>query len=190
MSHPHSKAEIIAQLVEVQRDLTITVQAIPPERFDLSNGTEWSAASYLKHLILSNKPFVKGLGLPKERLAEMFGQSERPSRRYEALVSEYGTLTTTGGVRAEDYANVTPVSYRMPDGVTDEQSHLIEVWNTTHDKLYQQIEAWSEEDLDAHQLPHPAMGVLTIREMLFFTLYHNTLHTRDIQRVSGTAGAS
>lgn len=187
MSHPHSKADLIAQLKEVQRSLTASVETISPERFDLSDGTEWSAASYLKHLILSNKPFVRGLGLPKEQLAGMFGQAERPSRTYGELTEQYGTLTTTGGVRAEDYTNVTPVSYRMPEGVTDEQAHLVEVWNTTHDKLYQQLETWSEEDLDAHQLPHPALGVLTIREMLFFTLYHNALHTRDIQRVGGVS---
>jgi hypothetical protein len=35
---------------------------------------------------------------------------------------------------------------------------------------------WGESELDSYILPHPILGKLTIREMLFFTLYHDTLH--------------
>src|SRR4029078_11685614 len=35
---------------------------------------------------------------------------------------------------------------------------------------------WSERALDRWRVPHPAMGPLTVREMAFFTLYHNTHH--------------
>jgi len=30
--------------------------------------------------------------------------------------------------------------------------------------------------VDQYQLPHPVLGKLTIREMLFFTIYHNLRH--------------
>jgi uncharacterized damage-inducible protein DinB len=41
---------------------------------------------------------------------------------------------------------------------------------------------WSERALDARQLPHPLLGKLTVREMLFFTLYHNRHHVDVVKR--------
>jgi hypothetical protein len=38
------------------------------------------------------------------------------------------------------------------------------------------MHTWSEDDLDNHRLPHPLLGKLTVREMLFFTLYHIQHH--------------
>ena len=42
--------------------------------------------------------------------------------------------------------------------------------------LLEQVEAWSESDLDTYVLPHPLLENLTSREMLFFTLCHNQRH--------------
>lgn len=38
------------------------------------------------------------------------------------------------------------------------------------------LEQWSEADLDRVRMPHPILGPLTVREMLFFTLYHDGHH--------------
>ena len=38
------------------------------------------------------------------------------------------------------------------------------------------IDSFSEKDLDNYILPHPLLGKLTIREMLFFTIYHVQHH--------------
>jgi hypothetical protein len=39
---------------------------------------------------------------------------------------------------------------------------------------------WPERALDRHLLPHPLMGLLTIREMLAFTVYHTAHHLRRV----------
>ena len=44
------------------------------------------------------------------------------------------------------------------------------------------IGKWSEEKLDALQLPHPLLGNLTVREMLLFTLYHQRHHIDVVRR--------
>jgi uncharacterized damage-inducible protein DinB len=36
--------------------------------------------------------------------------------------------------------------------------------------------------LDRLRLPHPALGKLTVREMLFFTIYHNIHHVENVVR--------
>lgn len=55
------------------------------------------------------------------------------------------------------------------------------------------LEGWSERDLDRIRMPHPILGMLTTREMLFFTLYHNRHHVeaarRRLPRFSGSTPA-
>jgi hypothetical protein len=41
---------------------------------------------------------------------------------------------------------------------------------------------WPEESLDQLQLPHPLLGKIIIREMLFFTLYHHGHHVEVVKR--------
>jgi hypothetical protein len=47
-------------------------------------------------------------------------------------------------------------------------------------ELYGAVEGWSERALDRFRLPHPALGQLTVREMLHFTLYHNLHHVENV----------
>ena len=39
-------------------------------------------------------------------------------------------------------------------------------------KMSKKIEKWSEEQLDEFVLPHPLLGKVTTREMLYFTIHH------------------
>lgn len=183
MSAPHTKTDLIEQLTHVQRGVIESVEAIPSGAFDRSRGEGWSAAGYLKHLILSIKPFARALKFSAEQLRNHFGQPDRPSRSYDELVSVY-QARLDAGARAEDYDRVTPDSYRMPDGVEDVRAYLLQTWNDSNNRLLDALRDWNEADLDGYQLPHPAVGMVTVREMLFFTLYHNSLHWRDIQQVS------
>jgi len=186
MSDPQTKAELLAALKQVQNALTQTVQTMPNEQFNSGTAQSWSASGYLQHLILSVKPFGKAMKLPAEQLRKTFGKPEQPSRSYAELVAAYKARLEEG-VRAEDYESVTPITYRFPEGVDDQQQYLVDTWNDTNNRLLAALESWTEEDLDAYQLPHPAVGMLTIREMLFFTVYHNTLHWHDIEQASEKA---
>lgn len=179
---PHTKAEIIEDLQQIQKTLSETVQEMTPEQFTRQPETEWSASDYFKHVILSFKPFVKGLELPKEQLRANFGAPDRPLMNYAELTGKYEDILAQG-FGAENYEGVTPVGFRMPEGIQDEKAYLLDTWEKAHQRLYAALENWSETDLDSHQLPHPAINLISIREMLFFTVHHNGVHTSDIQRV-------
>jgi uncharacterized damage-inducible protein DinB len=47
--------------------------------------------------------------------------------------------------------------------------------------LNRKIDKISEEDLDKHILPHPLIGKTTIREILYFTIYHVQHHQKAIK---------
>jgi hypothetical protein len=183
MSDPQSKTELAEQLSKIQRAVTGTVQGMSAAQFASGTAESWSAADYLRHLILSVKPFAKAMNLGAATLQKMFGLPERASLTYAELVAGYEAKLAEG-FRAEDNERVIPVSYRFPEGTTDEKEHLVQAWNDGNNRLLEALKVWSEEDLDTHQLPHPAIGMLTVREMLFFTLHHNTMHWHDIEQAA------
>ena len=181
MNDPRSKAEVIEYLQQVQRSVHDDIAAMTEAQFNAGSDQSWSAAGYLKHLILSIKPVAKAIKLPQERLQSMFGQPEKPSRTYAEVMAAYQARLAEG-IRAEDFDRVTPGFYRFPEVITDEKTYLTQTWDESNERLLAALEQWDEVTLDSHQMPHPAIGMITVREMLFFTLFHNRLHAQDIQQ--------
>jgi hypothetical protein len=120
------------------------------------------------------------MSLPVAQLHKMFGQPDHPSRTFAEVAAGYKAKLAEG-LRAEDNERVTPVSYRFPENTVDEREHLLQAWNDGNNRLLAALQNWTEDDLDRYQLPHPAGGMLTLREMLYFTVFHNTLHWHDIE---------
>lgn len=184
MNHLQEKLDVMKQLRMVQQAVVDAVESMSEAQFNHSVAPEWSAAAYLTHLILSVKPVVKALNLPQDKLRKLFGTAQGSSRSYAEITAAYSKRLSEGA-RAEDYPNVTPDFYRFPDGVTDQKRYLTETWAESNTRLLNTVEGWDEAALDSLQMPHPAIGMVTVREMLYFTLHHNSLHWHDIQRVGG-----
>jgi len=182
MTELYAKSDITARLKAVQMGLSETVAAMPPEQFERITGEEWSAADYLKHLILSVKPFARVASMPTDKIHEMFGAPDHASMSYEDFVTLYHRRLGEG-MRAELVPSVTPVEYRLPPETTALKAALLPAWNDGNNRLIAALETLDERSLDNFQLPHPAVGLITLREMLYFTVYHNNMHWGDIQRV-------
>ncbi len=179
MTDIHSKHDILTSLHTLHQASINTITQLADDDLFRASETRWSSAGYVKHLIMSMKPFAKGLLLPREQLGQMFSTTDQGSMSYAELVDNYQAKMATG-FGAED-AGIVPVNYRMPEDVTDVKAYLIETWNEANQRLFNALENWTEADLDIYQVPHPAIGNITIREMLFFTIYHNELHHEDIK---------
>ncbi len=176
-----SKEDILAALEVAKNDVTTVSSALTEEQFLAEHGDTWSAANYLKHLIMSVKPFARALELPPEKMGKTFGQPENGSRTYDEVVSFYKDRLAEG-LKAEMAPDFTPDNFRLPEDMgASLQTYLIETWQDGNERLLKNIGTWDEADLDQYQLPHPALGTLTLREMCFFTIYHNGLHGQDIK---------
>jgi len=184
MSDPQSLQDIVEQLTAIQHGLSKDIGRMSDTLFCAGTTESWSASDYLKHLLLSVKPVAKAMGFPAEVLEKQFGRSEHASRSYVEVVQTYKKRLDEG-IRAEDFDKVVPVFYRFPEGTTDERAYLFQSWTEANQRLIDATQKWSEADLDSLQMPHPAIGMITLREMLFFTLFHNTLHWHDIQHAGG-----
>lgn len=144
-----------------------------PEQVCQDQGERWSIAQQFKHLILSNAPIASALKKPYERLAG-FGTPKEPTLSYENLKAKYEHLLTTG-VKAPPKFTPEVIS-------VDTWDNMFEEWEMINRKFQERLAEWPESDLDTFAIPHPVLGLLSTRQMLFFTILHNWHHLERIER--------
>jgi len=107
-------------------------------------------------------------------MAEKWPRANRPSQSYDELVAVY--LSKVGSV-----GNAS--SPTMPQNTEPTKSEQIVKYVFIHERFIERAEALHPEILDAYQIPHPLLGLLTVREFLYFTLYHNRHHLKIINKL-------
>ena len=168
-----SKEEILGTLTNTNHRVTDWFSALPSSDFFTRQANVWSSSDNLDHLIKAVKPVTKAMKLPRLALQGMFGKSEKPSQSYDEICRTYREAIANGAQASGRYLP----NQENPGAKAEEQKkQLIEAWTKASDELVSVINGWSESDLDNYQLPHPILGNLTMREMLFFTIYHNLRH--------------
>ncbi len=168
-----TKEKIIEELQKEFEKVLTTVQPIADSAFFKRSDSKWSIAENLEHLILSVKPLNLAFRLPKFGLL-FFGKPNRPIRTYEELVRRYENKLESGGRATSAFV---PKIKRV-----DKQS-LILSFEKENKKLVHSLGKWSESDLDGYLLPHPLLGKLYVREMLYFTIYHTQHHLHAIEKL-------
>ena len=187
LSEPFTKAEVLRDLTAVHDWSAEFWQSFDRAEFFASLGDAWSPADNVRHLIKSNRPVAQALKIPKLFLLLRFGFTRRPSRFYSALKAAYYEALGSGLKAGRFGASPIP-----PDQQTDQrrQEELTKL-SQTFTALSSAVQGWSEWALDRLRLPHPGLGLLTVREMLLFTLYHNTHHVIGVdQRRAQQSGAA
>jgi len=164
----YTKQEIAFALNEKVNAFNNYILPMSKEQFEVTPGGKWSAGQNLYHLILAIKPLQLAYSLPKFILKTMFGKANRPSKTYDELVAKYKKKLLEGGRASAPF---------VPPAISFEQKDaLIKKYVQHKERLSRKIEKQNEEDLDRYILPHPLLGKLTLREMLFFTVHHNEHH--------------
>lgn len=173
METVYNKASIKGALAAAFAETAQAVSAMNEVDFIASKAPKWSAADIFDHLIRSGKPVASGLKMPKI-VFRNFGKPNRPSRTYEELVKRYQERLAEGGQASGPYGPDSDTEYSKAD--------MLKQWNEIGEKLAARVEKhWEEEKLDQYLVPHPLLGKLTIREILFFTIYHTHHHLTQIR---------
>ncbi len=172
MKSIQTASELIHTLQDSNQRVINWFTQIPTSEFFTRNGDAWSASDNLDHLIKSHQPLAKALRLPLVALKGMFGTADQPSRGYEAVCEAYRDLIAKGGVASGRFLP----EQNNPIDLEVSKLNLLNQFQKASGEVVSAAEKWGEEDLDAYLLPHPLLGKLTIREMLYFTIYHNLRH--------------
>jgi hypothetical protein len=124
------------------------------------------------HLIKSHQPVALALKLPKIVLRAMFGTSDKASMSYEELCKTYRDAIAKGAQASGRYLPEENLGFQTET----KKKELLVQFSRASRELVSAAEKWNDKQLDEYLLPHPILGKLTIREMLFFTIYHNLRH--------------
>lgn len=168
------KKEEIIQLIDNNYSNFVNFIIVQsPDAFTTAPEGKWTSGQQCNHLVKSVRPVRLGLGLPKFVPSLLFGKSNRPSRNYDELIAKYQRKLAEGGRASAPF---------IPPAISaTAQQKLAKQLTTQKNKLIKNLSSWDEKDLDLYIMPHPLLGKLTIREMLYFTAYHAEHHLNSVK---------
>lgn len=140
----------------------------------------------MRHLAKSVRPVASALRLPRPILGLLFGLALRKGESFAALVDRYHARLAAGG----GAGRFAPRPVERPDDPGAFRATVVGRWRQAEDSLCAAVERWNEKALDRYRMPHPLLGKLTVREMLFFTLYHGVHHARITERRMAEASSA
>lgn len=169
----HKREEIIEGLQLNYQKVQTFIQPLDESVLKYKPAAEvWSIAENFQHLILSSNPVATSLAIPTMALWVFGLPKPRQSRQYGQLVSDYQNSLNKGFQSPPEYV---PYVGKDKDG-------LLNAWQRMETKLVRRLSNfWREEQLDKYLVPHPSLGKITIRELMFFTVYHADHHLKNME---------
>lgn len=169
-----ARASLLDSLISEERDVAEFFRSLSPEEFVLRVGDAWTPAEHLQHLNTAVSAVARGLSISPWILRLRFGRAERPSRTFVELRDDYRDRLARGGRASGRF--VPPREELSPEQTTIRQTQLLARWQRVNSRLMTSLDRWSEDDLDRIRLPHPILGKITAREMVYFVIYHGHHH--------------
>ena len=163
-----NKKQIAERLIENHQKFTDYILSLSEQEFMFSHENKWTAGQQFDHILRGVSPVKMALSLPKFVPNLLFGKANRDSRDYDNLVAKYQGKLVAGGKASGRFI--------PPEISFDKRESLKNKLLKTVGELTKKIERFSEDELDEYLLPHPILGKLTLREMLYFTIYHVEHH--------------
>ena len=148
---------------------------LPEADYNYSHLNEkWNCGQQLDHINRTVSVLSKGASAPKFMLKWKFGKSNRPSKTFEGVVHKYSKGIEDGFKATGKF---------VPEYVTfsNRQDKVKKLTKMARGIEYK-IGKYSEADMDTIILPHPAMGIMTMREIMYFTIHHVEDHLSQMKR--------
>jgi len=169
-----NKQGIIELLTKNHDSFISYIAGLTAEDYAYSHQQKWTAGQQLEHIVLCVKPLEQVFKMEQSAIAQTFGLPDKPGSSYEALLAAYLEKLKAGGS--------APARYVPETGEVDQRPQLSESLRNMVSELCSLIDRFEEQDLDRLCIPHPLLGNLSLREMLYNAIYHVTHHHAMAQR--------
>jgi hypothetical protein len=149
--------------------------SIPDEQFFSKPESGWSPLENIKHL--NSAITVVAIFTRKELsfLLLLFGKGNSQNTIPE-VVKNYNDKLNSGsgaGVFTPFFSSTQIEKGRKESEIKSLQSSI--------QTLIDVVRHWTDEELDKINILHPIMGIITVREMLYFNFYHLYHHSSKVQ---------
>lgn len=169
-----TKQLIINELSERHSIFVNYVLSLSSEEFMFSFQNKWSAGQQMDHIFRAISALPLAFKIPKFIIGLVFGRAKRPLMEYDELVQNYLSKLEKGAKTSSAY---------IPGKIL--YSYRIELANKLLikiSKINAAVDMISEKELDQYMLPHPILGKITYREMLYFTIHHVNHHCEQAKK--------
>lgn len=167
------KNEIISELRASHHAFWKTAISLPNPSVSVNN--KWSVAQNVEHITIALQRFSNYLMLPKSDIKSKFGCTDRPSASMETIVKVFRSALENGIQTTKTFAPQLVPETSIGKLVTQGKEALA--------ALILNMETWTEDDLDLYYCPHPVLGKITVREVLYFTAYHVGHHHETLKKM-------
>lgn len=179
VKNPYKKEALIKALESSYSQVKSYFISLSVENFFRKSQDKWSPSENLVHLTKSVRAVSVRVRLPKIIIWLKFGKSERNSRIYPQIRQVYLDRLVEG---AKSHPKFEPDDQQQTSDLAADRKQILKKWDEVHQKLIRNLRRWKEEDLDKYILPYPILGILTVREVIMITIYHNIHHLTNVQR--------
>lgn len=165
-----NKTEIKNSLEKRYSTFADYINGLSNDEFLFAYQSKWTAGQQLKHIVLCVNPLVKVFGMPNTMIEQNFGTTDARGRTYDELLADYLEKLHHGGKAPNPF---------MPEIVSEnEKSELLKTLSTLIETLNTEIDIFTEKELDTLRIPHPLLGNISLREMLYNAIYHVEYHQK------------
>ncbi len=134
---------------------------------------KWHCLQQAQHLVISQKSTLVAYKVPGFAVGLLYGKrAGGVSRSYDEIVEAYLSHLNAGAKAPAEYE---------PKAKDLDKTRLIESFNKVGEQYLAAAATKTEKELDTLQVKHPLLGKLTLRELAYFTLYHNRHHLKSMQ---------
>ena len=175
-----TRGDISGALLASEKDVATFFTALSSEELSLRVESAWTALEQLEHLNSAVGAVANGFAAPKIVLRFRYGRSKEPGRSYLQLRDDYRARLAAGGRASGAFIPKPPDASQA--SAESRRGDQLERWRRRNGRLRTALNTWSESQLDTIQMPHPLLGSLTAREMLYFAIYHAEHHVAATKR--------
>ena len=168
-----NKNEIIANLNTAHSAFWDTAIHLP-NAYASING-KWSVCQNVQHITIALFRLSNYLALPKSTIKSNFGLSERASAKFETCIKTFRNALENGIKTTNAFMPEINLETNIEELVSQGKDSLV--------AFISNLENWSEEELEIYNCPHPVLGKITVREILYFTIYHVQHHNETIKKM-------